>query len=103
MVEDEGDKVMSVLLLRKEGEDDEGLKGRDGGKGRKVSRRAYTKIIGRKRFNIGGRKGKEWWDEEVKLAMSNKKTENRKQRKLTTLKKKHGGMDEAEWREAWDR
>ena len=35
--------------------------------------------------------------------MSNKKTENRKQRKLATLKKKHGEMYEAEWREAWDR
>lgn len=31
------------------------------------------KIIGRKRFKIGGKKLKGWWDEEVKVALSRKK------------------------------
>jgi len=65
--------------------------------------RQAMKSVGLKKFKVGKTKLKGWWDEEVAKAIGDRKRENRKQRNLARLAKRHGGRLEREWAEAWDR
>lgn len=57
--------------------------------------------IGVKKYMTGPTKLKGWWDEEVETAVVNRKSKNRKQRKLWKQLAREGEQDRHEWEGAW--
>ncbi|XP_050706159.1 uncharacterized protein LOC126991439 [Eriocheir sinensis] len=57
--------------------------------------------IGIKKYKVGKRRLKGWWDEEVEKAIGDRKRENRRQRKLRKLTEKEGEQHRQEWEAAY--
>ena len=57
--------------------------------------------VGIKKYKVGQRKLKGWWDDEVEKAISDRKRENRKQRKLRKMTEKEGEQHRQAWEAAY--